>query len=58
MDGPSKLPARGEIAWIEEPWVRTSIIMPSRYIGTIMEMMQNRRSEFLKMDYLDEQTGC
>jgi GTP-binding protein LepA len=55
VDGPSKLPPTGEIAWIEEPWVRVSIITPSRYIGTVMEMMQNRRSEFLKMDYLDEQ---
>jgi GTP-binding protein LepA len=55
VDGPSKLPEPGEIAWIEEPWVRISIIAPSRYIGTIMEMMQGRRSEFVKMDYLDEQ---
>ncbi len=55
VDGPSKLPDPGQIAWIEEPWVRISIIAPSRYIGTIMEMMQGRRSEFVKMDYLDEQ---
>ena len=55
VDGPSKLPDPGEIAWIEEPWVRISIIAPSRHIGTIMEMMQGRRSEFIKMDYLDEQ---
>jgi GTP-binding protein LepA len=55
VDSPSKLPDIGEIAWMEEPWVRTTIIMPSRYIGTVMEMMQHRRSEFLKMDYLDEQ---
>jgi len=55
VDGPSKLPPPGEIAWIEEPWVKISILMPSRYIGTVMEMMQSRRSNFLKMDYLDEQ---
>ncbi|MGE5620650.1 MAG: translation elongation factor 4 [Sphingomonadaceae bacterium] len=55
VDSPAKLPPAGEIAWIEEPWVRISIIVPSRYIGTVMEMMQGRRSEFLKMDYLDEQ---
>jgi len=55
VDGPAKLPEPGEIAWIEEPWVRISIIAPSRYIGAIMEMMQGRRSEFVKMDYLDEQ---
>ncbi|HEX2922761.1 MAG TPA: elongation factor 4, partial [Chloroflexota bacterium] len=55
VDGPSQLPDPGEIAWIEEPWVKVSIIMPSRYIGTVMEMMQGRRSEFKKMDYLDEQ---
>jgi GTP-binding protein LepA len=55
VDGPSQLPDPGEIGWIEEPWVKVSIIMPSRYIGTVMEMMQGRRSEFKKMDYLDEQ---
>ncbi len=55
VDSPSKLPDAGEIAWMEEPWVRITIIMPTRYIGTVMEMMQHRRSEFVKMDYLDEQ---
>jgi GTP-binding protein LepA len=55
VNGPSQLPDPGEIAWIEEPWVKISIVMPSRYIGTVMEMMQSRRSEFKKMDYLDEQ---
>ncbi|MHB0870713.1 MAG: translation elongation factor 4 [Chloroflexota bacterium] len=55
VDSPSKLPDPGEIEWVEEPWVRISVIVPSRYIGTVMEMMQSRRSEFLKMDYLDEQ---
>jgi len=55
VDGPSKLPDPDEIAWMEEPWVRTTIIMPTRYIGTVMEMMQHRRSEYVKMDYLDEQ---
>ncbi|HZK66174.1 MAG TPA: translation elongation factor 4 [Chloroflexota bacterium] len=55
VDSPAKLPSVGEIAWIEEPWVKISIISPSRFIGTIMEMMQGRRAEFSKMDYLDEQ---
>ncbi|HEX9015905.1 MAG TPA: translation elongation factor 4 [Chloroflexota bacterium] len=55
VDSPAKLPDVGEIAWMEEPWVRITVIMPTRYIGTLMEMMQNRRSEFVKMDYLDEQ---
>lgn len=55
VDSPSKLPPTGEIARVEEPWVRVNIMMPSRYIGTVMEMMQGRRAEYLRMDYLDEQ---
>ncbi|MGI5835126.1 MAG: translation elongation factor 4, partial [Chloroflexota bacterium] len=55
VDSPSKLPPAGEIERIEEPWVRVNVLMPSRYIGTIMEMMQGRRADFLRMDYLDEQ---
>ncbi len=35
--------------------MKITILMPSRHIGTMMEMMQSRRADYLKMDYLDEQ---
>ncbi len=40
---------------IEEPWVDLSVITPSRYIGPIMELVQDRRGTFGKMDFVDEQ---
>ncbi len=54
VDNPSKMPPAGEIEEIHEPWAETSIIAPSRYIGTIMDLMANRRGEFTEMQYLDE----
>ncbi len=54
VDNPSEMPPAGEIEEIHEPWAETSIIAPSRYIGTIMDLMANRRGEFSEMQYLDE----
>jgi GTP-binding protein LepA len=54
VDNPSEMPPAGEIEEIHEPWAETSIIAPSRYIGTIMDLMASRRGEFTEMQYLDE----
>ena len=54
VDNPSEMPPAGEIEEIHEPWAETSIIAPSRYIGTIMDLLTNRRGEFIEMQYLDE----
>jgi len=40
---------------IFEPWVRLDIVSPTRYIGTIMELVRSRRGDFRRMEYLDEQ---
>ncbi|MDP8923328.1 MAG: translation elongation factor 4, partial [Chloroflexota bacterium] len=55
VDNPALLPPPNHIARIEEPWVDLSIIVPSRYIGTLMELVQARRGVYKKMEYLDEQ---
>jgi GTP-binding protein LepA len=55
VDNPAQLPPPGEIDRIEEPWVELSIIVPTRYIGTVMELVQTRRGTFRKMTYVDEQ---
>jgi GTP-binding protein LepA len=55
VDNPALLPAPNHIHRIEEPWVTLSIIVPSRYIGTLMELVQSRRGVYKKMEYLDEQ---
>ncbi|HEU5422991.1 MAG TPA: translation elongation factor 4 [Nitrolancea sp.] len=54
VDNPSEMPNPGTILEIREPWVDLTIIAPSRYIGTIMELVTTRRGEFRDMDYLDE----
>jgi GTP-binding protein LepA len=54
IHNPSDMPPTGEIEAILEPWMHLSIIAPSRYIGTIMELTTNRRAEFGEMIYLDE----
>ncbi|MDI3341513.1 MAG: translation elongation factor 4 [Sphaerobacter sp.] len=54
IDNPSAMPSPGEIEEIREPWVNVTIMAPSRYIGAIMELVTNRRGEFVDMQYLDE----
>ncbi|HET9017846.1 MAG TPA: translation elongation factor 4 [Thermomicrobiaceae bacterium] len=54
VDNPSDMPPAGEIEEIREPWAAVTIICPSRYIGTIMELVTTRRGEFEDMEYLDE----
>lgn len=53
VDNPSKLPDPVKREFIEEPFVKISIITPSDFVGTLMELAQGRRGEFLGMDYLD-----
>ncbi|MCL4534776.1 MAG: translation elongation factor 4 [Bacteroidetes bacterium] len=55
IDSPAKLPDPSKIVTIGEPWMKISIVAPSRYIGTIMELVTNRRGSFERMEYLDEQ---
>ncbi len=54
IDNPSAMPDPSLIQEIREPWMRISIIAPTRYIGTLMDLVTTRRGEFEKMDYLDE----
>lgn len=54
VDNPSDLPDPGEIEDIREPYMEIGIISPSRYIGTIMDLVTNRRGEYEFMEYLDE----
>ena len=53
VTNPSEYP-EGKIAEVHEPVVRATILAPSEYIGTIMELCQTRRGEQLGMDYLSE----
>lgn len=52
IDNPALLPDIGNILSIEEPIVRASVMLPSEYIGSIMELNQEKRGTFLNMDYI------
>ena len=53
VDSPVKMPERQRIACIKEPYIRTNIFVPSEYIGPIMELCQNKRGNYVSMDYID-----
>jgi GTP-binding protein LepA len=52
VTNPSDWPEGGKIAEVHEPVVKTTVIAPSDYIGTIMELCQSRRGRLGGMDYL------
>ena len=54
IDNPSNLPPPAEIAYMEEPMVEAHIMTPSDYVGTIMELCQEKRGVFIDMIYMEE----
>ena len=54
IDNPSNLPPVTEIESMEEPVVNANIMTPSAYVGTIMELCQEKRGIFVDMKYLEE----
>ena len=53
VDSPTKMPDRARISKIMEPYISTNIFVPSEYIGAIMELCQDKRGDYIGMDYLD-----
>ena len=53
VDNPSKMPKREAINKTYEPYVKCSIFTPKDYIGPLMELCQDKRGNFLNIDYLD-----
>ncbi len=54
VDNPVKMPERQNILKIEEPYIKTNILVPNDYIGPVMELCQNKRGSYVNMDYLDK----
>jgi len=52
VDNPSELPPMGEIEQIAEPYLQTTILAPSDYTGTILDLCQSKRGEMIKLEYL------
>jgi len=53
VDSPPKMPDRVKIKKIEEPYIRTNIFVPSEYIGPIMELCEDKRGNYINMEYID-----
>ncbi len=54
IDNPSLMPERQKIEQIEEPYVKATVLVPTNYVGAVMELCQNKRGQYLDMTYLDE----
>jgi GTP-binding protein LepA len=55
VDNPSALPPPNDIVGIEEPYVKITILTPTEYVGTLMELAQGRRGEMQMLEYLSEE---
>ncbi len=53
VHNPSEMPR--ELEGVEEPYIRASIIVPKEYVGTMMELNNERRGRYERMDYLSEE---
>jgi GTP-binding protein LepA len=54
VDNPSDLPDPQKIERVEEPYVKATMMAPNDYVGTIMELCQQKRGIFVTMEYLAE----
>lgn len=53
VDNPSMMPDAQKVDHVEEPYVKASIMVPNDYVGSVMELCQHKRGNFITMDYLD-----
>ncbi len=54
IDNPTNLPSPSEIEFMEEPVVKADIMLPTDFVGNIMDLCQERRGTFKDMQYLDK----
>ena len=54
IDNPAMMPAPQVIDHIKEPYVKASIMTPSEFVGAIMELCQNKRGEYVDIEYIDD----
>jgi GTP-binding protein LepA len=55
VDNPSAMPPPNTVESIEEPYVTITVLTPTEYVGTLMELAQSRRGEMKKMEYLSQE---
>ena len=52
VDNPAAMPASNLVEAIEEPFLTTTVLLPTEYTGTVMDLCQTRRGDMVKMEYL------
>lgn len=52
---PSQFPDFSEVELVEEPYVRGTIVVPSEYVGSVIQLCEGRRGKMLHMDYISQQ---
>ena len=57
ISNPADFPDRTHIKAVREPWVKLEIVCPGDSVGTIMQMVQERRGTYESMEYLEEGTA-
>ena len=57
-DNPSTFPPKVKISYIKEPYIKTNIYVPNDYIGSIMELCQDKRGTYVNTDYIDTTRVC
>jgi GTP-binding protein LepA len=55
VHSPSDMPERAEIAAIEEPYIRATILTPKEHVGAVMELCQERRGTHVDMTFLSQE---
>ncbi len=55
VDNPSAMPPANAVESIEEPYVTITVLTPTEYVGTLMDLCQQRRGEMAKLEYLSEE---
>ena len=53
VDNPAEFPEKVKISMIKEPYISTNIYVPNEYIGSIMELCQDKRGTYIGTDYID-----
>lgn len=53
IENPTLMPTVQEIERVEEPYVKASIMVPNDFVGAVMEICQNKRGQYVTMNYLD-----
>ena len=53
IDNPAEFPEKVRINSIKEPFIKTNILVPNEYIGSIMELCQDKRGIYISTEYID-----